>query len=99
MLGGGAGHIAAMINTLKNNSLMSRKGRGFSKLKEQYVGKGNSINGQLQFKKLTPEERAEGRKRALDWVQARNKRINRSIGFCVVVAVIVILVAVYFVLR
>jgi hypothetical protein len=54
MLGGGAGHILDMINTLKNNARLLKKRKSLQEIDKMYGRPSKHID--LEFKSTSPEE-------------------------------------------
>ena len=93
MMGGGAGSIASMIATLKNNALLLKKRRSLGEIEKEYGGKPKHIE-------LIHKDASEAELRAfhLKLIHARRKA-NILQGILIVIFLAIAVVGTYFFIK
>ena len=91
---GGFGSVGSMETVRKENLRLRRSVTKYKRVKEQYVGSNNDDSEAKIVPSLSPDEMKAGRKKALNYINRRNK-MNKIILICVLISACIILYLVY----
>ena len=90
----GFGSVGSMESVRKENTRLRSSVKNYRKPKNHYIGTGNENTNANMIPKLSTEELQAGRKRAMEYINKRN-RTNRIMVVCVVFFTCILLYLAY----